>query len=75
MLKRVQKVVNRVLEEPAMLVGAVLAVGNLLGVDPESAEALGQALKSAAVFLGTILIRQSVTGPKDPLGVRADESG
>lgn len=50
--------VNRILNEPALVVAVVLAVANLIGADWS-----GQAnfIESLLVLLGGVLVRQQVT--------------
>lgn len=54
----VKAIWNRILNEPAVVVALILAVGNLVGADWT-----GQAnfVESALVLIGGVLVRQQVT--------------
>ena len=53
--------VDRILNEPALVVGLVLAVLNLVGVDAETQSKVSTAVESVLVLLGAVVIRSQVS--------------
>lgn len=58
MKDRLLAFVDRLLNEPAMVVALVLAVGNLIGEDLSNIANLAESL---LVLVGGVLVRQNVT--------------
>lgn len=61
-------ILNRIRREPALLVGAVLAIANLLGADADTQTSLANLVESLVVLAGAVLVRHRVTPTVAPRG-------
>lgn len=60
----VKNLVLRVLEEPTLLLGVVSSAFVLFGIGGDDATRTKDLIEAVLILLGSVVVRQSVTGPK-----------